>query len=162
MTDNSKKFEYWVDYDNDGTLNWRNAKTLNRYQELCDRKRRADLSKYDMFAAFSNEQFKEGMKKIRPLRQGEKLCHFVSGIYGTRDGIDRYLKDLRAVNDLIRKECDPQEVYVYEFNNYESCISSDGDFSALREIIDLFGEDVARTIKRVNGYFEFEQVCDTK
>lgn len=70
------------------------------------------------------------------------------------------VKDFNEKNDQfafprmmaqVAKECDPQEVYFYEFNNYECMYAFDGDEEAIRTIINYFGVDVARTIHRVDA-----------
>lgn len=79
--------------------------------------------------------------------------------------VDRYCelqnKAIRDLNDkkdygsfdkmkeAVAKECDPQEVYFYEYNNYE-CMYSDDD-EAIGVIIDIFGVEVAKTIKRYSA-----------
>lgn len=47
------------------------------------------------------------------------------------------------------KECDPQEVYFYEYNNHECMIAWDGDKEAYDLIVGYWGEEVAKTIKRI-------------
>ena len=51
----------------------------------------------------------------------------------------------------VKQECDPQEVYCYEFNNYECMLSWDGDEQAIRLIIDYYGVETARTVRRWNA-----------
>ena len=58
----------------------------------------------------------------------------------------------------IRSECNPQEVYVYEYNNHECCIDWDGDLNAIRIIATVWGEDVARTIKRKNACYPIDSI----
>lgn len=59
----------------------------------------------------------------------------------------------------IKNECDPQEVYFYEYNNHECMISWDGDLEAIRLIIDTWGKDVAATIKRYNANSSIEDIA---
>lgn len=152
-----KPFEFHQDYDNyDGMFSYKNDKTLKRYKELCHSLQETDISKFDMFAAFSNKQFEEGLKSIRPLKEGEKLCSLGAGIFGTRDGIRKYLNRSEEVHKQIAEECDPQEVYVYEFNNYESAIAYEGDEHAIKIVADIFGIDTARKIKRRCAYYSLD------
>lgn len=61
-------------------------------------------------------------------------------------------KDYHAfdkMKETVAKECDPQEVYFYEFNNYE-CMYSDDD-EAIQIIIDIYGVDIAKTVKRYSA-----------
>lgn len=69
--------------------------------------------------------------------------------------------DLRAfdrMHEQVRKECDPQEVYFYEFNNHESMYAYDGDYEAIKLIIDIFGENIARKIKRYNAGYSIDYI----
>ena len=52
----TEKFEVRQNWENDGMLVWKNAKTLNRYQELCRERDETDVSKFRCFFAFSQEQ----------------------------------------------------------------------------------------------------------
>ena len=55
------------DWENDGFLRIRNAETLKRYRELRDEAYHLDTNQFDMFFAFSPEQFEEGMKTLSAL-----------------------------------------------------------------------------------------------
>lgn len=52
------------------------------------------------------------------------------------------------LKEQVAKECDPQEVYFYEFNNFECMYGYDGDEEAIRKVIEFFGVEVAEHIKR--------------
>lgn len=158
MTDS--KFTFNQDWDNDGTISYQNAQTLSEYHRLNEERRTADLSKFDMFCAFSDEQFERNSKTIRPLRDGEKYVSFGAGVFGTKDGIERYLKFSDDISRQISERCDPQEVYCYEFNNYESCIAYDGDVNAIRLIIELFGVERAATVKRFCAFYPLESLSN--
>lgn len=152
------KFIFSQDWDNDGMVQYHNAQTLSEYHRLSEENRNADLSKFDMFCAFSDEQFERNRKTIRPLTEGEKYVSFGAGVFGTRDGIERYLKFSEEIDRLIAERCDPQEVYCHEFNNYESCIAYDGDANAIRLIIELFGVERAATVKRFCAFYPLENL----
>lgn len=155
----SKAFTYEPDFDNyDGMFVYKNAKTLDRYQELKQEASNVDLYKYDMFVAFSVKDFKEEAKKIRSLKKGEKYVSIGGGIFGTRDGVDKYFDFLKSIDKKIAAECDPEEVYVYEYNNYESAIAYDGDMNAIKTVASYFGWDVAKKIKRYTAYHSFEEM----
>lgn len=145
------EFEFAPNWDNDGVLEYKNAKTLKRYRELRDEQSHVDVKKFDVFFAFSNEQFAEGLKSIRPLADGEKLVRIGGGGFGTKDGAKRLFEFYESIDEKIKSECDPQEVYVYEYNNYECCIAWDGDLEAIKIVLSLFGEEAARNIKRYNA-----------
>ena len=142
------EFEFAPNWDNDGVLEYKNAKTLKRYRELRDEQSHVDVKKFDVFFAFSNEQFAEGLKSIRPLSDGEKLVRIGGGGFGTKDGAKRLFEFYESIDAKIKAECDPQEVYVYEYNNHECCIAWDGDLEAIKIVLSLFGEETARKIKR--------------
>ena len=142
----------------DGALIWENSKTIKRYQQLCNERSAIDTAKFDIFWAFSNQQFADGLKSIRPLKDGEKLVRIGAGGFGTRDGVDRYLKCLHEYDDRIKEDCDPQEVYCWEYNNHESFLSWDGDMGAIQVIIDIWGADVAKTIKRRSVCYSIDEM----
>lgn len=128
-----------------------NDKTLKRYRELTDEQSNVDTKKFDVFFAFSNEQFEKGLKGIRPLAEGEKLVSIGGGGFATKDGAKRLFEFYESIDAKIKAECDPQEVYFYEYNNHESQISWNGDLEAIKIILSLFGEEAARKIKRYNA-----------
>lgn len=154
----AQEFEFEENQNNYGVLEYKHASTLKRYKELCDERCKVDVSKYDCFFAFSDKQFSEGLKSIRPLQEGEKLVSIGAGGYGTKDGAKRLFEFYDSINDKIRSECNPQEVYVYEYNDHECCIDWDGDLNAIRIIATVWGEDVARTIKRKNACYPIESI----
>ena len=154
----AQEFEFEENQNNYGVLDYKHAHTLKRYKELCDERCKVNVTKYDCFFAFSNRQFADGLKSIRPLQEGEKLVSIGAGCYGTKDGAKRLFAFYDSINDKIRSECNPQEVYVYEYNNHECCIDLDGDLNAIRIIATVWGEDVARTIKRKNACYPIESI----
>ena len=116
-------FTFSPDWERDGFLVYENDKTLERYHELRNEQSNVDTKKFDLFFAFSKEQFSEGL----------------------------FYEYLAGIDAKIKAECDPQEVYVYEYNNYECCIAYDGDLEAIKTVLSLFGEEAARKIKRYNA-----------
>lgn len=154
----NNEFTFSPDWERDGFLVYENAKTLERYHELRREQSNVDTKKFDVFFAFSNEQFKEGLKSIRPLADGEKLVSIGGGGFATKDGAERFYEYLESIDAKIKAECDPQEVYVYEYNNYECCIAYDGDLEAIKTVLSLFGEDAARKIKRYNATMSIDDL----
>lgn len=152
------KFEFTEDWENDGMLTWKNAKTISHYKALQKERDSVNVNEYDCFFAFSNEQFAEGLKKIRPLKESEKLVQFSAGGYGTKDGVERITEYFNSFEERIKKECDPQEIYCYEYNNYESCIAYDGDLNAIRLIADIWGVETAKKIKRINAFYSIDSL----
>lgn len=131
--------------------------TIARYCEL--KQQAATKSFKGTFYAFNNEQFEEGYKKILPLRTGdEKVVHFGYGLYGWRKYLDEMVQILENVNKVIKEECNPQDVYNYEYNNYECEISYTGDKEAIELVVEIYGYDIARTIERKNIYMTIDQM----
>lgn len=141
--------QYSRNWEYDGCVVMHNAKTIKRYRELKEQQYNIDCYSCDCFFAFNNQQFEEGKAKIRPLKDGEKLINVGAGLFGTRGGIDRYFAKHEDIDKMIKQECDPQEVYFYEYNNHESMISWEGDSGPFKIIERLFGEEVASKIIRL-------------
>lgn len=144
---------YFRDWENwEGGINMINPVTVKRYRELKDM--HPDCDKCGVFFAFSNRQFHEGYKHLIELghiNDGDKIVRGVAGAFGTKDGLDKFFKFYKERDTQIKEECDPQEVYFYEYNNHESMIAWDGDLEAIKIIIDIWGADVAREITRYNA-----------
>lgn len=58
---------------------------------------------------------------------------------------------LENIHATMRKECDPQEIYCVEYNDYECCLSG-SDHLPFLKVREIFGDEVAKTIKRVHMY----------
>ena len=145
-TANGVRYRFVGEY---GSIRMENAKTINRYLELKAEQPKSD--DYGMFFAFSNEQLEEGRKRLIDqgyMKEGEKVCSAGMGMFGTSGEISRYLNFYKEREEKQRKECNPQEVYFYEWNNHE-CMVSGNDDDALKIIIGLFGNEAAHKIKRV-------------
>lgn len=80
-----KTFEFSQNWENDGMLVWKNAKTLNRYQELCRERDETDVSKFRCFFAFSQEQLEQGQRSIK-LKPNEKLVRSAAVASGLKTG----------------------------------------------------------------------------
>lgn len=148
------ELRYFRDWENwDGGINMINPVTVKRYREIKDMQ--PDADKCGVFFAFSNSQFREGydhLVELGHIKKGEKVIRTdLGGMFGTKEGIDKFLSYYADRDKDIIAECDPQEVYFYEYNNHESMIAWDGDLEAIKIIISLWGADVARKIKRYNA-----------
>ena len=142
--------EFYQDYDNsEGAVCMVSPKTIKRYREL--KYDEPDMTKYGMFVAFSEKDFmREKLKLYRKgyLKGGEKLVSVGGGVYGTRAEVDRYFGYHKQNYERIAKECDPQEVYFYEWNNHECMISMDDD-EPMKIVISIFGKETAHRIDRL-------------
>lgn len=106
----------------------------------------------DCFFAFSTEQFNEGVKKHN--LEGQKIYRGHGGLYGTSEGINELMSFYDNLNERIGKECDPQEVYDYEFDNHECSITCD-DTEPMKIVMGIFTEEQCLNIKRKNGYLNY-------
>lgn len=146
-------------WDNDGILIIENAKTIKHYTQLKDEMYHRDFQ--GIFYAFSNEQYEDGLKSIQHLRtDGDKIYRFGNGGFGLKKYINEMFEAYERQFQRIKNECDPQEIYFYEFNNYECCISYDGDLEAIKQIINIWGEDIARNINRIDGYNSIDEILN--
>ena len=93
----------------------------------------------ECFFAFSNQQFEEGKAKSIP--EGAKVFSANHGLYGTDEGIKGFMQELSDLNQRIIDNCDPQDVYNYEFGNHECAYVGD-DAEALEIVRNFFGDDV--------------------
>lgn len=151
--------QYYRDWENcDGGIHMLNDKTVDRYREL--KQERPNDNEFGIFFAFGQEQFDRGLAgRIASghIKKGEKIMHWGAGLYGTKEEIDRYFRWFDEVDLRIKAECDPQEIYFYEYNNHESQISWDGDEMAIKTIARIWGLEVAHTIKRYSEFYDLPQ-----
>ena len=143
---------YFVDWIcTDGSVVMLNPKTTSLYHEL-RYDTHPDVDKYGVFFAFNQEQFDEGYNHLVELgfiSNGDKISMGNGGVYGTPESIKAFLDFYEKRYKEIPTKCDPQEAYFFEYNNYESMIAWDGDKDAYNTIVNLWGEDVAKTIIRI-------------
>ncbi|MCL2289239.1 MAG: hypothetical protein FWC34_00820 [Bacteroidetes bacterium] len=118
------------------------SSTTKRYREICDEQPILDKC----FFAFSKSQFEDGRIKAG-IGEDEKIFQDSCGLYGTKEGLEAVYAFYEAKNKKIAEECNPQDVYDYEWANHECMITYD-DEEAIQIVIDLFGEDRAKTVKR--------------
>ena len=146
------KLEVFRDWDCEGALHMKGAKTIKRYQQLNDEQ--LDSEKYGIFWAFSNSQYEEGKARMKELgfyKDGQTIYDFGMGGFGTsKELIDKFFNFYKERDKRIAKECDPQEVYIYEYNNHECMLDWDGDEPAYKKVVSIFGKEVAKGITRFN------------
>ena len=97
------------------------------------------------FFAFSKEQFNEGIAKHN--LEGQKIYQAQGGLYGTNEGISELMNFYSELDERIANECDPQEVYDYEFDNHECSITYD-DTDVMLAVMNVFGWRECTKIKR--------------
>ena len=143
--------KYYQDWERtEGSICMVEPKTMKRFRELNSSHPNSDH--YGVFFAFGTEQFEEGRNRLIEkgyIKEGEKVCDAGMGMYGTESEIDRYLDFYKERARKIKEECNPQEVYFYEWNNHECMFTNDDD--ALECIVSTFGAEVAHTIHRVHA-----------
>jgi len=160
------ELRYYRDWDNyEGGIVMENPQTIDRYKQIKNEHPNAD--DYGVFFAFSKKQFKEAVDRLTEsgrIREDAKIYYHehISGLYGTQSGITRFLEAYENRDKVIQQECDPQEVYFYEYNNHESMYAWDGDVEAIKLIIEYWGVDVAKTIQRYNAAKTIEQITKEK
>lgn len=129
-----------------GAVLMHNDKTIEKYQSLLDERAKIDTSRYNCFFAFGREQFEDEKKRI-PLKEGEKIVAAGLGLYGTKEGLHKFFDAQDEITARIRKECDPQEVYFYEYNNHECMVNGD-DQNAYDIVERIWGDAIAKEIVR--------------
>ena len=106
----------------------------------------------DCFFAFGQKQFDEAIEKHN--LKDQKIYNGGNGLYGTKEGINELFAFYEGLNERIAKECDPQEVYNYEYDNHECSITCD-DTDVMYIVLGIFTEEQCRKIKRKNGYLNY-------
>lgn len=115
---------------------------IMKYLDILSKKPELDKC----FFAFNKKQFEEGKIKSG-IEKSEDIFHWRAGLYGTKEGITKYLEFYTQLAKEISEECDPQEVYDYELSNCE-CKYSRDDTPAIETIIHYFGIETAKKVKR--------------
>lgn len=141
-------------WDKDGMLDIHNAQTLDKYQAI-----RGEQYKHKPLEVMFYCDLKKVVEELEPLlNDGEKIICFADGCFATPKGLSMLEEFHASINERIKKECDAQEVYYYEYNNHESCINYEGDTDAIEIILDIYGEETARTIKRYSKCITIDQL----
>ena len=108
---------------------------------------------FECFFAFSNEQFTEGKKKAGI--EDKKILDGGHGLYGTREGIQKLFDDYDKIDQEVAENCNPQDVYDYEFHNHE-CSYTNDDEQPINIVVRIFGKEIAKEVKRRFAYTEIE------
>ena len=136
--------------DDDGFIRMENPQTTRLYHELRYEKQ-PDLPAMGIFCAFSNSQFEEGVASLKKrgfIKDTSELKKGPVGCFGTSASFAKLYKAYDEIWEEIRTRCDPQEVYFYEFNNHETPYSWEGDMETMRLIVDIWGYDIAISLRR--------------
>lgn len=153
-----------VDWEREGALVVKPCTTIARYKQLKEEPQNKEYK--GVFWAFDQKQFDDGCERVKHLlAEGEKIIRFGGGGYGVKKYVDAMFDEYKKARERIAQECDPQEVYCYEYNNHECMYSiGEGDMPAIEYIINTFGEDVARKIERHSAYHSIDTIMamDTK
>ena len=95
-----------------------------------------------VFWAFSTEQFKKGIEKIKAsghLLEGEKVTRIPAGGFCPSKNINKMLEDLQEADKIQRKELreakeQKESAILYELNNYECFYAGNN----IETVADLF------------------------
>lgn len=150
------QLKHYRDWNCDGAIQMENVMTLKRYHEIKEETYNVNLANYDCFFAYNREQLEEGLKQIGKTK--DQIYKYGNGLFGTHDGFTRYMNYLERADERIKNECDPQEVYFYEFNNHECMIDYEGDMAAIELVMNIFGDEIAQTLTRYNKKYSYEQL----
>ena len=103
------------------------------YEELKEKARTMPM--VGIFYAFDNEQFVKGCIECGYLKAGQTIDDFKKsdikligdgfGGYGTREAFDNRNKQYEEIDNEIRQRCQPDDIFRYEFWNYECYYTMD-------------------------------------
>jgi hypothetical protein len=111
----------------------------------------------ECFFAFSDKQYKEGIAKHN--LEGKKIFRGIGGLFGTQEGIARLYADYDAINNEVTEQCDPQDVYDYEFVNRECSYIGD-DTEAMKLVISYFDAEMYSEVKRRCKQYTNEELLE--
>lgn len=152
----NENLKHHRDWEHDGTIFMENAQTIKLYNQIRQETYNVSLENYDCFYAFDGKQLDEGLTRIGKTK--DQVRNFGGGLIGTKEGFTRYLEYLNKQNERIANECDPQEVYFDEFNDHECMIAYEGDTAAIELVMDIFGNEIAKSLIRYNKLYSYEQL----
>lgn len=144
------ELRYYRDWDMDGAVCMINPRTIARYMELLNR--HPDADEYGVWFAFTDARFQAGYARMREagkIKEGDRVCRDGS-LFGTEAAILAFYAAYDRRREMMAAECDPQEVYFFEYNNHECMFGWDGDKDALDAVERIFGKDALKGITRIN------------
>lgn len=140
--------------------------TLKRYLEIKEQMSKYFSTENGFFFAFSKEDFVKGQKEIQKhgwLTPDDKLISIGSGGYTVRRAFDKMEAFMADCDKQIASECSAQEVYNYQYGNFESDYAADGDLQAMRVVLQHFGKDKLTEIKRGQcAYYSIDEIINNK
>ena len=89
-----------------------------------------DYDALEVFFAFNNKQLEEGLAKFNP-NKDKVFYQYPNGMIATKEGRAKIHEFYNNHIKEVSANCTPQEVYDYEYANYE-CDYADGDEDAIR------------------------------
>jgi hypothetical protein len=150
MTVTTTRGELRYTLDGDGFIHMLNPQTIKRYHQL-RWEEQPDLTAMGVFFAFSNEQFNEGAKSLTKrgfITDESQIKRGPAGSFGTLESLTKMMDWYDERDKKIKAECDPQEVYFWEFNNHETPYGWDGDIEIMKIIVTTWDYDTAVGLKR--------------
>lgn len=109
----------------------------------------------ECFFAFSQSQLAEGIKKMG--LEGKKLFDGGMGLFGTKEGIKKFMDFYDNNTKEVAEQCNPQDVYDDEYGNHE-CGYTNDDTEAIKIVVCTFGEEKAKQVKRHHGYVAIDDL----
>lgn len=128
------------------------AKHQNAYSKI--------MEDAGVFWAFNNDQFKEGLKRLKAnnqLLEGEKLTRWIAGGFLPSKNVDAMMEKLQEVDKQQKAELkaakdEKEKAILYELNNHECFYRGNG----LDDVADIFKgvytkQDVLKVFKKYNS-----------
>jgi hypothetical protein len=107
-----------------------------------------DADAFGVFFAFSGKQLLEGLEKFGYKKPDIVHVNYPGlGLYGPREKCRAFLDEYDKRAERVARECNPQDVYDYEFGNYE-CDYTGTDEEAIGIVVSTFGKEKAKTVSR--------------
>lgn len=148
-------------FDEEYGVKMKNPKTVKTYTSINEKYQHMPFPA-GMFCCFSEQQYEQAKKEQLKLGvdvEKEKIYKIGAGVYGTAEAIKAYEKRVDKRLEEMR-QCNPQEVYFYEYNNHEAMYNYDGDMDAVEIIANIFGKDEARKLKRYRAVYSLEEIFE--